>query len=63
MVVGSPARRICSYKEYIEKEKNLMKTSPIFNTYWMEKSDEEKKEMMNQIQIGTIGFDMICIMI
>lgn len=35
-----------------------MKKAPTFNTYWMEKSDEEKKEMMNQIQIGTIGFDI-----
>lgn len=58
VVVGNPARRVCSYKEYIEKEKKLMKKAPTFNTYWMEKSDEEKKEMMNQIQIGTIGFDI-----
>ncbi len=58
VAVGNPVRIIGSVDNYIEKNKALMKISPIYNTYWKKKSKAEKIQMKNEISIGNIGFDI-----
>jgi len=56
VAVGNPARVICSYDEYIEKNRKLMETNPVYDTY--EKTPEEISEMKEALKHNTIGFDM-----
>lgn len=58
VVVGNPARVIGTFEEYIKKNQELMKTAPIYNTYWKDKTEYEKKKMQKEIGIGRIGFDI-----
>ena len=60
VVVGNPARYICSYEEYIEKEKNRMKESCIYdesytfrNKYITEKHKQQIYEELDE-RIGFI---------
>ena len=58
VVVGNPARIICKYEDYIKKEEKKMQDLPVFHTYWVNKNNEEKKQMVDKIQIGKGGFDI-----
>ena len=56
VVVGNPARIICTKSEYINKHRNLMKESPIYNTFWVDKTEKEKDLMKNELE-KKIGYD------
>ncbi len=58
VVVGNPARVIGSFDEYIEKNRQLMKKVPVYDTYWPNKTALQIEEMQNELQIGKIGFDI-----
>lgn len=58
VAVGNPAKVIGTFDEYIEKNKKLLSQSPVFNTYWKDKTSEEIECMKQKIQIGKIGFDI-----
>ena len=47
MVVGNPLRILCSYDEYVEKNKKLMKEKPVVDLYPLEilQKDEEKDKL------------------
>lgn len=47
VIAGNPWRVICSFDEYIEKNKENLKIKPVFNTIWNEKSEEEKNKCIN----------------
>lgn len=56
VVVGSPARVICSLEEYIEKERKCMEKSPCYGEKYtlrenvaMEKRMEQKKDLKGKI--------------
>lgn len=56
VVVGSPARVICSLEEYIEKERKCMEKSPCYGEEYtlrenvaMEKRMEQKKDLKEKI--------------
>lgn len=57
VVVGNPARVICTLDDYINKNKQMMKTSPVWETYWKCKSVEEKEEMRTKLLDGGFGYD------
>ena len=57
VAVGNPARVIGSYDDYIEKNRRLMETAPVYPTYWQNKSAEEKARMQRELSGGQIGFD------
>lgn len=58
IAVGNPARVIGTFEKYIEKNRKLLSESPVFDTYWKDKTSEEINQMKQKIQIGKIGFDI-----
>ena len=56
VAVGVPAKVICTYDEYIEKNRRLMETRPVYTTFWADKTEEEKELMKKELSNG-IGFD------
>lgn len=58
VVVGNPARVIGKTDEYISKNKDLMKTRPVFSEEWTTRSNItqlQKDEMIKRLEDG-IGF-------
>ena len=58
VVVGNPGRVIGTTTEYLEKNREMMKNSPIYDTYWMNKTSEEKEKMRADLHGETVGFDI-----
>ena len=58
VAVGNPAKVIATFDDYIKKNKNMMQTSPVFNTYWLDKSEEEIEQMKKEIVSGVVGYDI-----
>lgn len=58
VAVGNPAKVIATFDDYIKKNKNMMQASPVFNTYWMDKSEEEIEQMKKEIVSGVVGYDI-----
>ena len=57
VVAGAPYKVICSYDEYIEKQRERMKYVPVSDVLFSEKTDEEKQAQKLAIA-GTGGFDL-----
>jgi len=57
VIVGNPFRVICSYDEFIEKNRQKMQTNPVFDTLFSDKTQREKEEMFKQLN-GKIGYDL-----
>lgn len=49
VVVGNPCKVICSFDEYIEKHRSKMQESNTINKGFNELSEEEKKEILDNI--------------
>lgn len=58
VVVGNPARVIGTYDDYVNKIKKRFETSPHWETFYLGKTDEEKREMREVLLENGIGFDM-----
>lgn len=58
VAVGSPARVICSLEEYIKKEKERMKTAPIYDeSYTLRKDVSMNLRMRQKAELeGKIGY-------
>lgn len=56
VVLGNPATVVCTYNEYMEKNKQHMESYPKYNTFWKKKSEEEKQRMIEEI--ASIGYDL-----
>ncbi|PEL13547.1 DapH/DapD/GlmU-related protein [Bacillus sp. AFS017336] len=56
IVAGVPAKVIGKTSDYIEKNRELLKSAPNYDTYWKKKSKEEINLMINELN-GKIGFD------
>lgn len=57
LAAGNPAEVLCSLDEYIGKHRERMKINPVYNTYWADKTDEEKQIMIRELD-GKIGYDI-----
>lgn len=57
VIAGNPWKVICSFDEYIKRHEDNLKTKPVYNTLWSEKTDEEKQKMFNELK-NTIGYDL-----
>lgn len=57
LVIGNPARVVCSVSEYIEKNREKMKKVPVYETHWRDKTEEEKNQMIRELE-DSIGFDI-----
>lgn len=56
--VGNPARRICSYDDYIERNRNNMKTHPVYDESYVISvlTDEKRREMQKALSTRKQGF-------
>lgn len=57
VMVGNPAKKICTCDEYLEKHKLKMQNSPIFDTKVGVKSEQDKSEISSRLTVGMIGYD------
>lgn len=57
LVIGNPAKVVCSVSEYIEKNRERMKKVPVYETDWRDKTEEEKNQMIRELE-NRIGFDI-----
>lgn len=57
VVAGNPARIIGTLSEYIERNRSMMKTALVQNTYWKNKSQKEIEDMKIKLANGGWGFD------
>lgn len=56
VVVGNPARVVCSYDDYITKMRERMNTACIWDKYPTEWTDGEKREQQENCNNGQWGF-------
>lgn len=57
VVVGNPARVIGTYDDYVKKNRELMSKVPVFDLYWANMTEQEKKNVNAQIKDG-YGFEL-----
>ena len=58
VAAGNPAEVICTLDKYIERNRERMKTSPVYNVYWDQKTEADIKQMQEELADGTIGYDL-----
>lgn len=57
VVIGNPAKVICSMSEYIQKNKKRLDTMPKYDTYWKNKEPGDKEKMREELEF-TMGFNV-----
>lgn len=57
VVVGNPCKILCSFDEYIEKNRKMIETNPVYEKSFSEKTKEEKERMWRELD-GRVGFDV-----
>ena len=57
VVSGNPAVIICSIEEFTQKHKANMEKYPVYNTYWADKTEEEKLKQIEELD-GRMGYDI-----
>ena len=58
VVVGNPCRIICSYDEYMERNRQGLKQKPVFHSYSDKKSESEKREEFQVLSEFQGGYDL-----
>ena len=58
VVVGSPAKVVGTYDEYVRKNKELFEVSPVQHTSYTQKTDEEKRQLKDALLKSGYGFDV-----
>ena len=58
VIAGNPWRVICSYGEYVERQKRLFKERPVYHTLFSDKSQEEKQMQFRELNDFQGGFDL-----
>lgn len=56
IVAGNPARIIGKKSDYIDKHRKNMGNSPVYETFWEHKTEEEKRKMIKELD-HNIGYD------
>lgn len=57
VIVGNPWRVICTFDEYMEKNRNNLNDHPVSNVLWSKKTESQKKEMFDKLE-NTSGYDL-----
>lgn len=57
VVVGNPCRIICSYDEYMERNRQGLKQKTVFHSYSDKKSGNEKREEFQALSDFQGGYD------
>ncbi|MCR5235093.1 MAG: acyltransferase [Lachnospiraceae bacterium] len=58
VVMGNPAKVICPLDKYIEKNRERMKNSAVFNIPWEKKTNEDVERIKAALGDGSIGYDV-----
>lgn len=58
VVVGSPAKVIGNYEDFVAKNQKLFETAPIQHNHYSQKTDKEKQELKNSLKERGYGFDI-----
>lgn len=59
VIVGNPWRILCSFDEYIEKNRKAMHEKPVFNKIFHEKTPDDWAQMIEILKkSGGLGFDL-----
>ena len=57
IAVGNPCKVIGNTNEYLERQKANMETNPVFDMDFRNLSDSDKKEQLEKLKDGIMGFD------
>ena len=57
VAVGSPARVVGTYDDFVKKNTALMEKTPIQKTHYSVKTAEEKRQMKESLKVSGWGFD------
>ena len=57
VAAGNPAGVIGTYDAFLEKHAAQIKTRPVYNTLWTDKTQEEKDAMRRDLESG-VGYDL-----
>ena len=57
VAAGNPARVIGTYDDFLKKHSEQMKTRPVYDTLWSDKTPEEKARMRRELEDG-VGYDL-----
>ena len=57
IAVGNPAVVVGTKSDFIDKHRNNLKNKPVFDTYWPYKTQEQKKIMNEELEMG-FGYDL-----
>lgn len=58
VVVGNPNRIVCTYDEYMEKNRNRMKECPVSNILFFDKTEEQWNQFYDEVKKYKGGFDL-----
>ena len=58
VIAGNPWRIICSYKEYMERQKKRMLERPVYNTSYQHKTPQDKQRQFEELADFGGGFDV-----
>lgn len=58
VAVGSPARVVGTYDDFVKKNQELFEKSPVQNTHYSKKTENEKQEMKKALLDSGYGFDI-----
>ena len=58
VVVGNPYKIICTYDEYIERNREKMKECPVSNVVFYEKTEEQWAELYQAVKEKKGGYDL-----
>lgn len=58
VAAGSPARVVCTYESFIQRNKEMMNQVPVYNTSYTEKTAEEISKMKKDLKEHRYGFDI-----
>lgn len=56
VAVGNPIHVVSSYTDFVNKHKTQIGQRPTFSTFWADKTEEEKTDMIAKLEDG-IGYD------
>lgn len=56
VAVGNPIHVVSSYTDFVNKHKTQIGQRPTFSTFWADKTEEEKADMIAKLEDG-IGYD------
>lgn len=55
---GNPIRVVCSYEEYVEKQKKLFETAKKYDKIWSEKTSDDLLKQKSELSDSEIAFDL-----